>query len=427
MALNYWKYFKILIDTGLGNKMKNSCSSTLLFILIVFLMCIPSLSFGSGFGIFTQGASALGQGAAVVAHDDSPAAIFYNPALINGLPGTQLEIGTTLIFANREFTSNSTGKTTGTEDNVFFPSTFYLTHAFNNSLSAGLGVFNPFGLATTWPDNWEGRYIATKSELSTYNINPVASCRLTPELSLAVGLDFVFLEATLENKIPSAALGISSPSFDVSQKFTGSGNGIGYNLGILLNVSDAISIGASYRSEVKIDASGDLTLSIAPQSISGNTVITLPQQVSAGIAYKPTDKLILETGMRWEDWSSFDQLKIEIAGQQPAIYPRDWHGTFAINAGGKYRINSTAAITAGYLYGWNPVPDSTFEPAIPDSNTHLFCLGSEAQFGRVNVAVGYAYQLQDERTKTTNRYGAIANGKYNSNIHLIGLSLSYKL
>jgi long-chain fatty acid transport protein len=24
---------------------------------------------------------------------------------------------------------------------------------------------------------------------------------------------------------------------------------------------------------------------------------------------------------------------------------------------------------AGYLYGQNPIPDSTFEPAIPDSDT----------------------------------------------------------
>ncbi len=395
-------------------------------VMVASLLCIPSSSFGSGFGIFTQGASALGQGAAVVAHNDSPSAIFYNPALINGLPGTQLEVGTTLIFPTREFTSATTGATTGTEDKVFFPSTVYITHAFSNSLSAGLGIFNPFGLATTWPADWEGRYIATASELRTYNINPVASYRITPELSLAAGLDIIFLEATLESKIPSAALGIPGPAFDVAQKFDGSGNGIGYNLGLLLKVNDALSIGASYRSEVKIDVDGDLSLSIAPQSISGNTTITLPQQVSAGISYKPNDALILEAGMRWEDWSSFDQLKIDIAGQPSAITPRDWRGTFALNAGGKYRLNGTFTMTAGYLYGWNPVPDSTFEPAIPDSNTHLFCLGGEGQFAKVKVALGYAYQLQYERSKATNLYGPSANGTYDSHLHLLAISLGYK-
>jgi len=123
----------------------------ILYFAIAALVSLPSSALGSGFGIFTQGASALGQGAAVVAHSDSPEAIFYNPALLNDLPGTQVEVGTTLIFADREFTSAATGEKSETQDNVFYPSTFYLTHQFNETFSAGVGVFNPFGMATTWP------------------------------------------------------------------------------------------------------------------------------------------------------------------------------------------------------------------------------------------------------------------------------------
>jgi len=404
-------------------KMKKLYSSPVLFIIVVVLMSLPSLSFGSGFGIFTQGASALGQGSAVVAHHDSPEAIFYNPALINGLPGTQVEIGTTLIFADREYKSASTGKTAETEDDVFYPSTFYITHAFSDKVSGGLGVFNPFGLATTWPSDWEGRYIATKSELTTFNINPVVSWRVLPKLSLAAGLDFILLDSTLESK---------NKDFNVNQKFEGSGNGLGFNLGFLLNVTDSLSIGASYRSKVKVEVNGDLSMSILPEDISGETTITLPQQVFAGIAYKPTDKLILELGLRWEDWSSFDELKIERSGQTLALSPRDWRSTFAFNVGGKYRVNDRYAITAGYLYGKNPVPDSTFDPSIPDSDVHLFCLGGEAQFGNFGLALSYAYQLQEERTKSTNRSGADldpplnANGEYDSDIHLLALSLRYK-
>ena len=406
--------------------MKNICFRAVIGAVSVVLLCIPSLTFGSGFAIFTQGASALGQGAAVVAHNDSPSAIFYNPALINGMAGTQLEVGTTLIMPTREFTSAGPGAATAsTEDKVFFPSTFYVTHAVNNSLSAGLGIFNPFGLATTWPENWEGKYIATKSELTTYNINPVVSYRITPKLALALGLDIIFLDSTLENKVPSVLLGIPGPSFDVLQKFKGSGNGLGYNLGLLLNVNDAVSIGASYRSEVKIDVDGDLSFNIAPQSISGSTNITLPQQLSAGISYKSKDKWVLETGIRWEDWSSFNQLRIDIAGQPPAVTPRDWRGTLAINVGGKYRINDTFTMTGGYLYGSNPVPDSTFEPAIPDSNVHLFCIGGEAHIKKLTVALAYAYQLQYERSKSTNQYGPFANGTYSSHTHLFGVSLGY--
>lgn len=388
----------------------------ILYFAIAALTSLPSISFGSGFGIFTQGASALGQGAAVIAHSDSPEAIFYNPALLNDLPGTQVEVGTTLIFADREFTSAATGKKSETQDDVFYPSTFYLSHRFNETFSAGVGVFNPFGLATTWPESWEGRYVATKSELTTFNINPVVSWRITPKLSIAAGLDFVLLDSTLQSR---------NIAFDVDQKFEGSGNGLGYNLGLLLHATDTLSIGVSYRSKVTIDVDGTLSMSILPEDISGETTLTLPQQVAVGIAYKPTDRLILEVGLRWEDWSSFDQLKIEGAGQTLAVSPRNWRSTFAFNAGGKYRINSRYAIHAGYLYGQNPVPDTTFDPSIPDSDVHLFCLGGEARFGKVGLSMAYAYQLQEDRTKSTNHYGAFANGEYDSDIHLLAMSLRY--
>ena len=95
-------------------------------------------AFASGFGIFTQGASALGQGDAVVAHTDGPSAIFFNPALINSLPGTQVEAGTTAIFPPRKFSSSADGSVSRTEDTAFFPSTFYVTHAINDKISAGL-------------------------------------------------------------------------------------------------------------------------------------------------------------------------------------------------------------------------------------------------------------------------------------------------
>jgi len=410
--------------------MKKVSLSPILYIILFMFISMPSLSFGSGFGIFTQGASALGQGSAVIAHHDSPEAIFYNPALINGLPGTQLEVGTTLIFADREYKSASTGKTEETEDNVFYPSTFYLTHALNEKFSVGLGVFNPFGLATTWPEDWEGRYIATKSQLTTFNVNPVISWRVMPRLTLAAGLDFIFLDSTLESKFPTGIQGS-----DGNTKFDGEGNGLGFNLGFLFNITDTLSIGISYRSKVKIDVDGDISQSAPAISYhyhaSGETSITLPQQIFGGIAYRPTDQLTLEAGMRWEDWSSFDELKIKYGGQT-VIGQRDWRSTFAFNVGGKYRVNDRYAITAGYLYGKNPVPDSTFDPSIPDSDVHLFCLGGEAQFGNFGLALSYAYQLQEERTKSTNRSGADldpplnANGEYDSDIHLLALSLRYK-
>jgi len=402
-----------------------------MLVWVAALFVGSSAAHGSGYGIFAQGASAQGQANAVVAHPDGPSAVFFNPALMSKLPGTQVEIGTTFIFPNRDYTAPD-GTTASTRDTVFTPSTFYLTHAFNDKISAGLGVFNPFGLGTDWGDDWGGpivpgtgglgRFIATNSELTTWNINPVVAYRICPRLSVAAGMDIVVLDATLKSRG-------QPPPVEYNQKFTGSGNGLGYNIGVYVQATDDFTVGASYRSQVDIDATGEFTADILPQSVGAKATIKLPQQVTAGVAYRPVDRLTLEAGMRWEDWSVFKELQIQFdpnsSGLTSSTYPRDWHSTFAVNVGGKYRVNDTYSLMAGYLYGWNPVPDSTFEPAIPDSNTHLFSVGGEARLDKLTVALAYTYQLQYERTKTTNLYGPIANGTYNSDLHLLGISVGY--
>ncbi len=422
------------------------------FVAVFFVLCAFSSAYGSGFGIFTQSASSLGQGSAVVAHTDSPSTIFFNPALMNKLEGTQVELGTTLLFPQREFRSDSTGNTFETKDTVFFPSTFYITHKFNDKISAGLGVFNPFGLGTDWGGTWEGRYLATKSEMAVYNINPTVSYQILPGLSLAAGLDIVVLDATLENKINlSGIAGFPAGTFpDAGQKFSGDGTGIGFNIGMAADLGKDFSLGASYRSEVKVEPTGNVTFDIPngiPEPLNSivraslrnagaKTQITLPQQVYAGIAYKGFDPLTLEVGMRWEGWSSFNQLKIDfdqpIAGNSSSVQTRNWKDTFAIDFGAKYKLNDTVSLLGGYLYGQNPVPDSTFEPAIPDSDTHLFCIGTDLKFKKLSLALAYAYQLQLDRTKN-NAIGdpfspgtGTANGRYSTDMHLFAVSLAYR-
>ena len=415
--------------------MAQSVNHTFRNTLLLFfaLGSFASSAHGSGYGVFTQGASALGLADSVVAHTDGPYTLFFNPALMNKLPGTQVEVGTTLLLPYRSYTAPD-GSTASTQDTVFTPSTFYLTHTFNDKISAGLAVFNPFGLGTDWGSNWGGayggRYIATKSELTTWDINPEVSYRILPALSVAAGLDIVLLNATLENKNPSTSYG-SPTRFDVAQKFTGSGNGVGYNFGLSLELPYDISFGASYRSQVTIDVNGDFSADILPQSVGGKTTVKLPQQVFAGVAYKPTDRIALEAGMRWEDWSSFQQLQIQFTPNifglpSPSPSPRDWHSTYAFNLGGKFKINDTFSLMAGYLHGWNPVPDSTFDPSIPDSDTNLYTFGGEARFSGVTVALAYGYQAQSDRYKGTNLYDAAGSGTYSSYLHLVGLSLGYK-
>ena len=403
----------------------------IVLLFVFFTFNNAPYTYGSGFAIFTQSASSLGQGAATIAHSDDPSAVFFNPALINKLDGTQIQLGTTLIFPTRKFTSD--GSTFKTKSDVFYPSTIFITHKFNDKISAGLGVFNPFGLGTKWPDDWEGRYITTNAEMQTYNINPAVSYQITPDIAIAGGVNFLFLDAKLENKINL------DPFSDGGQKFKGDGTGVGYNLGILVEPHKDVSIGVSYRSEIKVDIDGRATHKNIPDPLSpwfpdtnGSTKIILPAQAHAGVFYKGFDPLMLEVALRWEGWSSYDRLRIEldqpVAGSTVSDTPKNWKDTYSVSIGGKYQLNKTVALLAGYLYSGNPVPDNTFEPSVPDANTHLFTLGTSIIQKNFKIDLAYGYQKLEDRKKN-NSVGLpafTANGKYKSDLHMIGLSLTYK-
>lgn len=407
--------------------------------LLVALLT-PMLAFGgaaavhaSGYAVFTHGASAMGQGNAVTAHASDPSTIFYNPALMNKLEGTQVEAGTTGIFSTRRYEPAGAGNETS-GSTIFFPSHFYATHKVNEQVSVGLGIFNPFGLGTEWGEQWNGRYIATKSTMKTFNINPAVSVQVTPKLALAAGLDLILLDASLEKKVPSGALGLT-PGFDVNQKFKGDGKGVGFNLGVAYDVCDHFSLGASYRSEVKIDVSGNAALTAGGASVAsfgGKTDVTLPPQFTAGAAFKGIDKLVLEAGVRWEGWSKFKELAIHLDNGTTTVTQRNWKDVWGANAGGRYQMNDTVALLAGYVYGDTPVPNSTFEPGIPDAKTHVFCAGTDLNFKPVTVAFSYGYQLLENRHKDNAILPAgypptaEANGKYKTDAHLVALSVGYK-
>lgn len=120
--------------------------------------------FASGYGVFTQGATGLGQANAVVAHPVGPSSLYFNPALLNDIPGRQIEIGTTGIYADRSIDFDS-GGSEDSKNNWNFPSNFYYTHQVNEKFSTGFGLFFPFGLSTEWDDDYKGRYLAHPERL----------------------------------------------------------------------------------------------------------------------------------------------------------------------------------------------------------------------------------------------------------------------
>ncbi|MGD9367279.1 MAG: outer membrane protein transport protein, partial [Desulfobacteraceae bacterium] len=131
--------------------------------------------------------------------------------------------------------------------------------------------------------------------------------------------------------------------------------------------------------------------------------------------------------------SSFDELRITfdqpIAGQTERVTPRDWDNSFAVNIGGQYKFTEKYALLLGFLYENSPVPDHTFEPAIPDSESYLYSIGFAADHKKFKYAISYGLQVKADRDKNNTISapdGSTANGSYDAYLHLLGASFSYR-
>lgn len=281
-----------------------------LFILVFIagvISCRPL--FSSGFALFEQSVSSMGTayaGAAAIGEDAST--IFFNPAAMTRICGTEVVVGVHGVFPWAKFTNTGSiinpviAATAGVSDvltggnggNLGVPApvgNFYVSKNLNDRIFVGLGINAPFGLMTSYEPGWVGRYFALKSELVTVNINPSIAIKINPCLSIGAGFDVMFLRTKLTNAVDygsiawaaTAALpaipqaitrafltgtGFLPQTQDGKATLRGDSWGYGANIGLLWEPSCRTRFGVHFRSEIKQNIKGSEAFSHLPGFIA---------------------------------------------------------------------------------------------------------------------------------------------------------------
>jgi long-chain fatty acid transport protein len=424
---------------------------TAYYLLLALLMAAlptaaltPRPAQAAGFALMQQGTAAMAQGNAFVAEANDPSAIFYNPAGINQLKRPELYIGTTYNYPDREYHGPG-GQFSQTNHRIYRSPSIYVVYPFHDRVAAGIGFFVPFGLGSAWHPEWAGRYLTTFSELKTYNLNPVLSVRILKNLSIAMGPNFLWTSAELKRKLPIMAGPVQLP--DGESKLDGDASGVGFNLGVLYEPVAGVKLGVSYRSHISVNYEGDLEL-VLPRplpvqpKIPGSVKLTFPPSVTAGISLSRFQPFTVNFDVTWTGWSSFDRLDTKLSRAimlngvltSTLTQPKNWHDAWAFRFGANYQVNENMKIRAGYIYDLTPVPDDTFDPQVPDADRHIFTVGSDLKIWRLTLGIAYNYILAESRDKNNRlTFNGVplppqwqANGRYESNVHSLGLSASYK-
>jgi long-chain fatty acid transport protein len=413
------------------------------FVMVIAFWCwMTSNAHGAGFALNQQGTAAMGQGNAFVADASDPSAIFFNPAGLNQLKRAQVYAGTFFNYPDREFSGG--GQDSQTNHRLYRSMTIYLTIPVHDRVALGIGFFSPFGLGTVWPPTWAGRYITTYSSMKTYNLNPVISVKVLDNLSLAAGVDFLWSRVNLKRKTPVVFSGFQFPDGEIT--LNGEGSGLGYNFGLLYEPLTGVKLGVAYRSQISVQHNGDLTTRLpapfpATLPVAGSAGLTFPPSLTVGLSYSRFRPFTFEFDTTWTGWSSFSKFKTNLdmpilvngVPNNTITIPKNWHDAWAFRFGANYEIKEGMKIRAGYIYDLTPVPDSSFEPQVSDSNRHVFTIGSDVKvLTRFTLGIAYNYVLSESRDKkNTIPVNGVpaplqANGNYSSDTHSLGLSCSFQ-
>jgi long-chain fatty acid transport protein len=194
----------------------------IVIVAVAFSTFDPRPSYGGSFALNEQSVSGLGvayAGGAAQASDAST--IFFNPAGIALLKQGELQFGAQLLMPQANFTNQgsrynlpntpingmplSGGNDGNGGVNHVLPNIYLSQPVFRSpqygDLTVGIGLSVPFGLETDYSPGWVGRYVALRSKLSTFDIQPTIAYRLFDRISLGASLDIQYASARFTQAI----------------------------------------------------------------------------------------------------------------------------------------------------------------------------------------------------------------------------------
>jgi long-chain fatty acid transport protein len=216
------------------------------------------------------------------------------------------------------------------------------------------------------------------------------------------------------------------------------GDGWGYNLGLLVKLTETIKLGLAYRSAITVDMDGDLTLTDIAPGLQGafggasyRTSLSIktkfPDIYSIGLAYSPGEKWTFAADFELVRWKSFDTVELDIHQEVTPILvdisvPLDWTDSQQFKVGVDYRYNDQISLRGGYAYITTPVPDHTLEPSNPDADMHNLTIG--IGYRNIGWTIDGYYDLGIYENRRVEN--VFLEGKYGNRIHLLGLSGGYR-
>jgi len=372
----------------------------------ICLSLLVQAASAGGYALPYQSAGAVGRGNAVTAGVDDPSAVYSNPAALSEVEGNQILGGMQYINVVSGV-KNSGRNSRNQHDDNFIPTLFANYHIPSTDVTLGLGLYTPFGLATSYKPDSFTRFGAVRSELKLFYINPALAWRPTRFLSVGGGLSFVHSSALF-----SRALFLGAGA-EGRIRLTDTDNAYAFNTGLLLKPHEKWKFGLAYKGRVDLNYdTADVKVADAAGVVqtgrSKGTQLPLPPVISMGINWQINTDWDVEFVYDHTHWSEFRHLKARfnpafLGGTLRGLFIQEkWKDTSSFRFGSSYRLSPTWVTRAGFVLDESPIPASTLGPSIPGADTLTFNAGLGYQRNNWKVDLGYAAIFYKNRSVLNN-------------------------
>ena len=439
-------------------------------VLLLLFAGVPALG-AQGFAVNELGICAMGRaGVSAASPCADGSAIWFNPAGLATLSGTHIMVGGTLIRPFGGFTEDISAIKTDLPSQSYLVPSGYITRKLSDKITAGIGVFAPYGLGTKWPTTFIGRFDGYHTSIKSIYIQPTVAYQVTPRLNFGLGVAYITSSLELQQRVDLsqqtvtgqpftfAALGIPTYTDFADATLKATGTGIAFNGGVTFKVNDQLTLGGHFITRKTIKYTGTAAFTqvltglvlppgnpitgttlpvdalVGPEFVPGgplsaqsaSTTVTMPDQGTIGFAYKVRPQWTFMGEYQQIVWGWFSSLTINFANPltpDRTLYEgyRDSH---AIRTGLEYARSAKSTFRLGYLYHTAAAPVQTVTPLLPEGPRNEFTIGYGGELTS-GLHVDVAYQFIKQNDRRGRAYTAFNNGLYQFGANLFGLGLSY--
>ena len=410
-------------------------------LVVLVMTCMLSLSvFAEGYQVNLLSTKQTGMGHVGVGMKLGAESMHFNPAgLVFLKTNMDFSLGISAVMAKAKY--SNAGYSAKTDNPVSTPLYAYAGFKIYDNLAAGISLTTPYGSSLKWPKHWEGASLIQDISLKSYVIQPTLSYKITDKLSIGVGLqlawgnvnlsrglmgakDFQGIGTALENYLPLlAGLPLTDAEKQGLQDMVTlmksttvppayarlEGNAhmrVGFNVGIMYDVCDKVTVGLSYRSKIKMRVKeGDAELTYSNRNIenmfgqmelllakygsylpanfpnlsipkydqgSFHAELPLPSNTTLGVSYRPTDRWELALDLHYVGWSAYDSLNVYFNEAELGIAPikaeKNYKNAMTYRIGASYKATERLDVRAGVYFDQSPIRKNLYNPETPGMN-----------------------------------------------------------